>query len=400
MIVFHDINPSVSLRINGNSGQTIKNLEKTADRILKAVNNKEKIILYGDADLDGVSSLIILKDTIKNLGIDVPTIYFPNREKEGYGLNRKALDFFKKEAPALLIALDCGIGNFEEIELAKKLGFEVIVIDHHEILKKLPKATIIVDPKQKGDKYPFKNLATVGIVFKLSQVLLKEKLFGKLEENFLELVALATIADLMPRVEDNLIFIEEGLNSLKNTWRPGLKAFFEMNSIRGYRNMFEFAQRIIPALNVSEQKKHLNKTYLILTEKDIKKAKSIAQELLEKSYQKHLQIKEINQEIEDRISKKPSEKIIFEGSKNWPLSLLGPVASRLCQKLKKPVFLFRIDNSQSQGAVRVPKGLNSVELMGHCSKILETYGGHPQASGFRINNKKLENFKNCLIKNL
>ena len=180
----------------------IKNLKKAAGRILKAIENSERVILYGDGDLDGVSSVIILKETIKTLGGKISSVYFPDRETEGYGITKKALDFLKKFSPALLIALDCGIGNFKEIKEAKKLGFFVIVIDHHKVLDRLPKADIIVDPKQKGDKYLFKELAAVGITFKLSELLLGEKMTESLRKNFLELVALATIADMMPKVDD------------------------------------------------------------------------------------------------------------------------------------------------------------------------------------------------------
>jgi len=373
----------------------IKNLKEVAERIKKAILKKEKIVLYGDADLDGVASLIILKETIKNLEGRISTIYFPDREKEGYGISIVALDYLKEISPALLISLDCGIGNFQEIELAKKLGFEVIVIDHHEILGKLPQASIVIDPKQKGDKYPFKGLATAGIVLKLSEILLKEKLTEKLRQNFLELVALATLADLMPRIDENRIFIEEGLNSLKNTWRPGLKAFLE---IQNSKSPFELAHKITSALNVGEKKNHLNEAYLILTEKEEDKAKILAINLLEKSVLRQMRIREITNEVEERIMKKINEKIVFEGDSNWPLTFLGPVASRICYKYQKPIFLFRIDNTESQGAVRVPRGIDSVKAMASCSEILETYGGHAPASGFRIKNENLERFKECLIK--
>jgi len=383
----------------------IKNLKKAAKRILKAIKTKEKIILYGDADLDGVCSVIILKETIKNLGGPIggcPTsaIYFPNREKEGYGINKEALNFLKKEEPALLIALDCGIGNFEELNLAKKIGFEVIIIDHHETLDKLPKASIIVDPKQKNDKYPFKGLATAGIIFKLSEILLQNKLTKMLRENFLELVALATLADLMPRADENLFFIEAGLKTLKVSFRPGIRAFSQIDSLKNFKTSFEYSQKIISSLNAAGQKNHLSEAYLLLVESDEEKAKILAQNLLEKSYQKHLRINEITSEVEERILKTIKEEIIFEGDSNWPLSFLGPVASRICQRHQKPTFLFKIDKEKSQGAVRVSKGVNSVKLMQRCSHLLETYGGHPPASGFRIKNENLEKFKKCLIKNL
>ncbi len=375
----------------------IKNLQKTANRIIKAVKNKEKFIIYGDADLDGVTSVIILKETIRNLGGEISAVYFPDRETEGYGITRTGLNYLKDFSPALFITLDLGIGNFEEVKISKRLGFEVVIIDHHQVLGKVPQASIVVDPKQRGDKYHFKNLATAGIVFKLSEVILKEKLTQKLKDNFLELVALATIADLMPRAEENNLFIEEGLNSLRNTWRPGLKVFSFIDSPKKYKNFQEFSQKLISSLSAAEKKDHLNEAYLLLTEQNERKAKMMAENLFKKSQQKHLKIKEIVGEIENRIVKKQKEEIVFEGNNSWPLALLGPAASRICKKYQKPTFLFKIDKKESQGAVRVPSRFDSVKIMAKCKKLLETYGGHALASGFRVKNEQLEKFKNCLI---
>jgi len=415
----------------------IKNLEKVADRIREAIKKNEKIILYGDADLDGVSSVIILKEAIKNLNGKISAVYFPDRENEGYGITPKGLDYLKNFSPALFITMDLGIGNFEEVKIAKKLGFEVIIIDHHEILDKLPSASIVVDPKQKGDKYPFKFLAAAGISFRLSQILLGKKLTKNLRENFLELVALATIADMMPKLEENQIFIDEGLESLGRTFRPGLKAFFSitelpkeakvekrtkfsltedfgnrlsLNPVRGQQPLIEaprrqtsngikeISQKIISSLNASDKIDHLNEIYLLLTEKDERAARELAKKLLEKGEQRRIRIKEIVDEVEEKLFKKIKEKVIFEGGDSWSLILLGAVASRICQRYQKPTFLFKIGQEESQGSVRVPGGLDSVKLMQKCSKFLETYGGHPQASGFGIKNKNLEKFKDCLIK--
>jgi len=378
----------------------IKNLEKVAKRISRAIKKGERIILYGDADLDGVNSVIILKETIKNLNGKISAVYFPDRENEGYGITKKGLDYLKNFSPALFVTLDLGIGNFKEVKLAKKIGFEVIIIDHHEILNKLPQASILVDPKQKGDKYPFKGLATAGISFKLSQILLEEKLTKKLRDNFLELVALSTLADMMPKIEENQIFIEEGLESLRNTWRPGLKVFFLIEDFRNQLNLKEISQKIISSLSAADEVDHLNETYLLLTEKDEKEAENLAKKLLEKSRQRQIRIREIMSEVEEKLLRIMKEKIIFEGKDTWSLTLLGAVASRICNVYQKPTFLFKIGKEESQGAVRVPFGLDSVKLMQKCSKFLETYGGHPQASGFRIKNKNLEKFKDCLIENL
>jgi len=383
----------------------IKNLKKAAIRILKAVKNQENIILYGDADLDGVASVIILKETIEHL-VGLTNMergvflfpYFPYREKEGYGVNKKALGFLKKYSPALLITFDCGISNFVEVKLAKKLGFEVIIVDHHEILDKLPDASIVVDPKQKGDRYPFKKLANAGIVFKLAQELLKNKFSDILKENFLSLVALATIFDMMPQEKDNKIFIQQGLKYLEKTSRPGLKVFIESNFIKKYKSSREISQKIISALNSFESKNHLNKTYLLLTSQSISEAKKIATDLIKKNQQKRAEIEKITKELKNRISEKTEDQLIFEGDHSWSVSLIGSVASKICNFYQRPTFIFKKNKQESRGAVRVSKGQNGVEAMKKCSYLLETYGGHPLAAGFNIKNKNLEKFRGCLIK--
>ena len=377
----------------------IKNLKKAAARIKKAIENKENVILYGDADLDGVTSVIILEESIKTLGGKVSTVYFPDRESEGYGISETGLNAFKKYAPAVLVAVDCGISNFKEVVLAKKFGFEVIIIDHHEILDELPQAQIIVDPKQKDDKYPFKKFAAVGLVFKLAETLLEKNLSENLKRNFLELVALATVADSMPREGENELFIGEGFSTLANSWRPGLKAFLENKEIGGHSNLYQKVSKIISILNVRDIENRLPVSFRLLNSGDLAEAKEMVAELLEKNKIKKEKIATIQDEIEARIARK-KEPIIFEAAADFELILLGGIASILCQKYSKPVFLMKQMKEESHGTIRTPSEINSVDLLKHCSKYLLTFGGHPQASGFRIKNENLEKFRQCLLTNL
>ena len=374
--------------------QKIKNIKEAAERIKKAVHNKERIILYGDSDLDGISSVVILEEAIKNLGGHIDSAFFPDRENDGYGINLNALEKLKDKAPALFITLDLGIGNVSEVEMANKIGFEVIIVDHHESLHNVPNALIIVDPKQETDSYPFKGLANVGVTFNLCMELLGEDISGKLKNSFLELAALGTIADMVPQVEQNQEIIEHGLRSLKNTFRPALKAFL---SILGDGNVFDGSlPRIISALNAAESLNFENESYALLTCSDLQKCKEIAQMLLDKNFGKQQQIKNIVQEVERRISQKPNEAVIFEGDPAWRLTLAGSVASIMCSKYEKPVFIFKKMDKESCGSVRNPKTTNSVSAMKTCSDFLLTYGGHAQASGFRIKNENLQKFEGCL----
>lgn len=375
----------------------IKNLQKVAKRILAAIKKREPIILYGDADLDGATALIVLKETIKNLGGEISAVYFPDREIEGYGISERGLNFLKKFSPALLISLDCGIGNFKEIKFAKKIGFETIVIDHHEILDKLPEAKIIVDPKQKGDKYPFKEFATVGISFKLSELLLKERMTENLRKNFLELVAIGTLADMMPQIEENKLFIEEGLRELENSFRPGIRVFFETDFLKDFDKK-KIVSKIISILNIRDVENNLPASFRFLTTPSCEAAKDLISKLKIKSDLRKEKITKIIEDIEENISRK-EEPIIFEGNFDWDISLISPVASLICQKFKKPTFIFKKLKEESQGTVRAPQGIDSVSLMKKCKKYLITYGGHKVASGFRIKNENLEKFKHCLIAN-
>lgn len=375
----------------------IKNLEKAAKRIKKAIQQKESIILYGDADLDGVVSVVILKETIKNLEGLITAIYFPDREKEGYGINKKSLGALKEKSPALLITLDFGISNFKEALLAKKMGFKVIIVDHHKTLGKLPAVEIIVNPKQKSDNYPFKGLATAGIVFKLSQAILGKNLSESLRKNFLELVALATLADLMPKTDENQIFITEGLEYLKNTWRPGLRAFLEEDLFRDISDLNQKVSRIISVLNVRDVKNNLPASFRLLTCSSFEDSKQLVRKLMVKNIERKQKIEETVIDIESRGQEAP---IIFEGGLALEYALISSVASILCNRYKKPVFIYKRLEKESQGTVRTPSGIDSVTLMQKCQKYLISFGGHPQASGFRLKNENLEKFKECLIENL
>ena len=376
----------------------IKNLKKAAERILKAIKNREKIILYGDADIDGSSSVIILQESIQALGGKIKAIYFPNREVEGYGISEKGLKHLKKFSPALLIAVDCGIGNFKEIDLANKLGFEVIVIDHHQVLGKIPNALIVVDPKQKGDKYPFKELAATGIVFILSELLLKNKMTTSLRQKFLELTALATIADMMPQEQDNKFFVEQGLITIENSSQPSLKAFFENKSLKEIVNLNEKISKLVSILNIREIENGMPVSFQLLTSSTKQKSQKIIKRLFKKSQLKKEKIDKIIEEINWQVIKNP-EPIIFIGSSEWEFGFISTLASITCNKHKKPTFIFKKELKESQGAVRTPSDINSVFLMEKCSKYLLTFGGHPRASGFRMKNENLEKFKKCLLQN-
>jgi single-stranded-DNA-specific exonuclease len=266
-------------------------------------------------------------------------------------------------------------------------------------LDKLPLADIIVDPKQKGDEYPFKDLCATAVIFKVALILLEGKISEALRKSFLELVALATMADMMPQREENKDFIEDGLLTIENSFRPGLRVFFKTKTIKDLLNLKEKLSKIISILNVRDIDKDVPASFRLLTSSDEKKAGNIIKKLLIKSEKRKEKIKEMLEIIEGKIMEDKNP-IIFRGEESFDLDLLSTVASILARNHKKPVFLFKKMEKESHGTVRSLQGIDSVELMKKCSSLLLTYGGHPPASGFRLKNENLEKFKECLIKNL
>jgi single-stranded-DNA-specific exonuclease len=379
----------------------IKNLKLTADRIKEAVRKGERIIIYGDADLDGVAATIMAGEIVENLGAKPAAYYFPDREKEGYGITKTALTKLAPLAPALLVAVDLGIGNFEETKLARAAGFSTIIIDHHEILDSLPQADIVIDPKQSGDEYPFKFLCAAGLVFKLAQDIFGASFYGNLRQSFAELAALATLADMMPRDGDNKDIISEGLMTVKSSFRPGLRAFFETDAFfeNDSRNFNDRINKIITVLNVRDFRDGVPAAFELLTTDSMEKAAAMIKEFLEINKLRRQKIEAAALDIEKEIVKS-DDPIIFGGSADWQHNLLGTIASIISVKYKKPTFLYKKLESESQGTVRSVDDIDSVALMKNCKDLLITFGGHPKASGFRIKNSNLGKFKTCLIDHL
>ena len=374
----------------------IKNLKKVAKRIKQAVKDNEKIVIFADSDLDGTTSAVILEETINNLSGKVDLVYFPDRGEDGYGLSEKALDSFSKKAPALLLVLDCGIGSFEGIKKAVGLGFEVIVIDHHEILGKIPQDALIVDPKQPNDKYAFKKLANVSLVYKLSEEILGKKMSQTVQKSFLELAALGAIADMMPEEDYNKKVIDGGVLCLKETFRPAFIALIDYFKTLGcdIDNQRVVFSKMVAVLNITPLKNSLTESYLLFQEKNIGKAKAMVRELSEEAIKRQMRIQEITEQA--IFQDKPEEVIVFQGNALWEQVLTGPVASRVCNKTKKPTFIFKLGKEKCRGSVRMPDKRDGVLAMKSCENFLEVFGGHPPAAGFTTSKDKVEGLKKCL----
>jgi len=367
--------------------------------IKKIAKEKKSVILYGDADMDGASSVLIMREIFRSLSAiyrkeEKLRIYFPNRSKDGYGLNKKALKDLRQYAPCWIIMVDCGIGNIKEVAQAKKLGFQSIIIDHHRVLEKMPAAEIVIDPHQPGEQYEFREFSNAGLCLRLAEEIIKDK--KKISEIYIW-TALANIADQVPDRGENEEITQKGLKHLPEVKNIGLRKLMQLVEFKNSGKP-EVVTKIVGSLNSSENIGFLNEIYLLLASTTSDEAEKWAKNLLkgskEKSEKKRLVVEEVSKRLEE-VGKK--ENIIFEGDKSWRLIHLGSAASELMQKYHIPVFLYAIDRQQSTGSARLPKGFNGVEALSSCKELLGTYGGHPPACGFKFKNQNAAKVKKKLI---
>jgi single-stranded-DNA-specific exonuclease len=383
----------------------MKDMEKGVERILKAIKNNERIIIFGDYDADGVCACAIFHDFFKKIGFENFHIHIPNRNLEGYGLNFEAIDEFAEQKASLIITLDCGITDFDEVEKANSLGIDVIIADHHLVPAKPPNAFVIIDSKQKNDNYPFKDLCGAGVAFKIVHALIKKGEFNIVpgwEKWLLDLVALATVADMVPLVDENRILAYYGLKVLEKTSRPGLLALFRRLDIKPkYITEDDISFMLAPRINIASRMGHANTSYELLTTESSGEANWIAGHLEGLNNDRRNIVEEILIEIDKRIkNQKVEPKIIVEGDLSWNIGVLGLMAHRLVEKYQCPAFLWgKCEAKEIKGSARSDGSVNLVDLMKEVSAgIFLDYGGHAMAGGFSIKEGKIDDFKKELLK--
>lgn len=369
-------------------------MEKAVNRIITAIDKKEKTIIYGDYDVDGITSITVLSKFLKERNLNVGA-YIPNRLEEGYGLNKKAIKKIADEGYKLIITVDCGISGTEEIDYAYSLGMEVIITDHHEPLEVLPKALAVIDCKRKDNKYPFNSLAGVGVAFKLIQAIgirldLEEKEYLK----FLDIVCIGTISDIVPLVDENRVIAKLGLKLVENTRSPGVKALLNAAAYKEVNSntvSFGMAPRINACGRMGHERDALD---LFLTE-NIVEANRITEKL--NSYNRE------RQEIEKRIFDEAILKITSEhlmnnnaiviGSENWHHGVIGIVASKITELYFKPSILICFEGEEGKGSGRSIPGFDLHAALCSTSDYLEKYGGHEMAVGLSLKKSNFEKFR-------
>ena len=371
----------------------IKDMDKLVERIDKAIKDKEKICIYGDYDVDGITSITIMYQFLTKLGAEV-MYYLPDRLLEGYGINNNALDEIKKQGVSLVITVDCGITAIEEVEHAKEIGLDICITDHHECAQDLPDALAIVNPKRKDDTYPFKFLAGVGVAFKtISAVAKKYNLPEEEYLKYLDIVSIGTISDIVPLIGENRIISKYGLKMMVHTKNIGLKALIKLvNSKEIDSMMVSFG--MAPRINACGRMGNASAAVKLLLENDEKRAEQIALELDNLNQERKNVEAVIYDEALDIIKKneldKKSSIVLYNSS--WHNGVIGIVASRLVNLYYKPVILLTKENDIIRGSGRCPSGFSIYDALTECKDCVIQFGGHELAAGLSILEENIDSF--------
>jgi single-stranded-DNA-specific exonuclease len=387
----------------------MRDVQEGVHRLIKAIYSREKIAVYGDYDADGVTSVVVLLKFLRE--IDSPAAYFiPNRITEGYGLHKNIIDKIKASGVTLIIAVDCGISDHDQVSYAKSIGIDVIILDHHEISGSVPDAVAAIDPHRSDCQFPFKHLAAVGVVYNFLIALrgnLRQEGFWanrrypNLKE-YLDLVALGTIGDTSPLVDENRIFAKIGLELISEGSRVGVRALKEVcgldsQSVDAGKTSFTLLPRINAAGRIASPD---DAVQLLLTD-NMDEARELARKLDEYNRRRQAEEKNIFQDIVEEIEKKydpeKTGSLVFASPK-WHPGVVGIVASRLVERFSRPVILISLKDGIGKGSGRSIADFNIYQGIKKCESLLLAYGGHKFAAGISIREENIEKFAELMDK--
>ena len=366
----------------------------TVERIIKAIENNEKTIIYGDYDVDGITSVTVLKSFLEERGLEVG-VYIPNRLDEGYGLNKKAVEKISQEGYTLMITVDCGISAIEEVKYASELGIETLITDHHEPGEELPEALAVVDAKRKDNTYQCRNLAGVGVVFKLIQAIsirlgLEEKEYLK----YLDIVCIGTISDIVPLTDENRVIVKLGLKLVQQTRNLGLRSILQST---GYNKIDSIAISfgVAPRINACGRMGHQEEALNLFLSKDAKEVNELTQKLNEynkgrQEIEKNIFADAVCQIEENNLQEKSTITLM---GKNWHHGVIGIVASKITEMYFKPSILLCEEGDIGKGSGRSIPGFDLYEALTKCQKSIDRFGGHAMAVGITVDKEKFEEFR-------
>ena len=371
----------------------LPDMRRLVDRVLKARENNEKIVIYGDYDVDGITSITVLYSFLRDIGI-TPSYYLPDRLEEGYGLNNAALESIKAQGADLVITVDCGISAHKEAEFAKSLGLDLIITDHHECTDDLPYAIAVVNPKRHDSKYPCEFLAGVGVTFKVITALAQAlNMDSSSYLKYIDIVSVGTIADIVPLLGENRVITYNGLAALKKTTNKGLKALIKVAGIEKITSdsvSFGLAPRINACGRMNDASVAVK---LLLAESDVE-AYSLA-EVLDSQNKERQEVERaifkdaVSKITEEELDKKKTIVLAKEG---WHQGVIGIVASKLTEMYLKPVILLAINGDTAHGSARIPQGVSLYAAISRCSECLLSFGGHELAAGLSLETKNIQAF--------
>jgi single-stranded-DNA-specific exonuclease len=355
------------------------------------------ICVYGDFDVDGITSTAILTEAIRDLGGEALP-YIPNREREGYGLNVRAIDSLADRGIGVLVTCDCGTTSIVEVERARELGMEVIVVDHHIPPAELPDTTALINPKLSSNRYKFIDYSTAGIAFRLAEALYGTALRPFPEPQYAELAALGTVADMVPLVQENRELVKRGLAAMAKSERPGLKALMEISGVKAKSVTsesigFNLAPRINAAGRLADARMALE--MLLTHEEGVAIAMATSIDALNKERQKlTAEAQELAQRI---VEARPEAPLIILGDTSFHQGIIGLVASRLVERYGRPAVVYQKGAEESRGSCRSIPAYDITAGLRHCGNLFERYGGHRQAGGFTIRNNHLAELEERLV---
>ncbi|MEK0446596.1 MAG: Single-stranded-DNA-specific exonuclease RecJ [Verrucomicrobiota bacterium] len=373
----------------------LPDMERAVERILHAIDVQERIVVYGDYDVDGVSSLALLSKVLQAFGAHV-RCFLPTRQGEGYGLSRDGLERCRQTLhPQLLIAVDCGTSSVQEIADLGKEGVEVVVLDHHECPAELPNCVALVNPKR-GEH--FRYLCSVGIVFKLAHALLKRrKIEGVDLREYLDFVALGTLADLVPLHSENRVLVRKGLHQLGQTRWVGIRALMDVAGVKPPLEAGDVGFKLGPRMNAAGRLGTAQDAFELLVTEDEEKARTIAEALDLQNRDRRAVEDQVFQEAEKQIGdlyRADRDAAIVVGGEGWHPGVVGIVASRIMRRYHRPTFVVGFDESGSgKGSGRSIRGLSLVEALEGCRESLHRFGGHEMAAGITVPRDRFEAFR-------
>jgi single-stranded-DNA-specific exonuclease len=366
----------------------LKGLDRAVDRIRSAVERDEGILIHGDYDVDGVTSTFMLHSALGMLGARRVGYRIPHRTRDGYGLSNESVTHAKSGGYSLIVTVDCGIGAIEPVARAAEAGIDVIVTDHHEPSERLPDAAAVINPRVPGCEYPFKFLAGVGVAFKLVESLLEGRVPRERAHEFLDVVALGTIADVVPLIGENRVLARLGLDRLNRSPRPGLRALIDVvglagRTIGGGHVAFALAPRLNAAGRVGDAEQGVR----LLLARQPEEARALAESLEENNALRRRYDEDALEEAAQRVADEldwPTCASIVLWSDRWHPGVIGIVAARLVERFRRPTLLVAMDGDRGRGSGRSLSGVDLNEVLGECSPLLESFGGHALAAGCTV----------------